>query len=297
MEHSKTDYTLLFSLVTVGVVWGTTFFGIRLAVETIPPWFVVAMRQGIAAAIVLVVLLFKKQFAWISWTHFKQQLIPAVLMIVIANGFTTVAEQTLSSGLASIMSALSPLVIFLGSLLFGLQKPSFKGFFGVLLGFFGVVFIFREGLGAILDPNYKEGLFFISIGILGWALGVIYSKKHAHKTGTIGLNLFYQFLISALIQLVLAFLFSENLNPDSWSTKSMLAVLYLAVFGSVLAFFAYYYALKSLSVVQVSLLSYINTIIAVFLGWLILNETVTSDFIVATGLILSGVFITNYKRK
>lgn len=294
--NPKPDLKLLLCLIVVSVVWGTTYLGIRVAVETMPPWFITSIRQGIAALIVLIILLFKKQLSWIGWDNFKYQFIPAVLMIVVANGFTTIAEQSLPSGLTSIMSALSPVVIFIGSILFGLQKPNIKGLVGVLLGFLGVVFIFRDGLGDILDPNYKTGMLFLSIAILSWSAGTVFSKKHTHKSNNIALNLFYQFSIATLIQLVLAFTFSSYVNVHQWSTRSMLATLYLAVFGSVLAFFCYHYALKRVTALQVSILNYINTIIAVFLGWLLLNEVITTDFIVATLLIISGVFIINYKK-
>ena len=293
----KTDFKLLVCLIVVAVVWGTTYFGIRVAVETIPPWYITSIRQGLAAFIVMIILLYKKELSWIGWANFRHQFIPAVLMIVIANGFTTIAEQSLPSGLTSILSALSPVVIFIGSILFGLQKPSFKGLIGVIIGFFGVVFIFRDGLGAILEPNYKTGILFLSLAILGWASGTIYTKKHTHKSNNIPLNLFYQFTISSVIQFVLALIFSPNVNISLWSFRSVFAVLYLATFGSVLAFFCYHYALKRVSAIQVSILNYINTIIAVFLGWLFLDEVITSDFIIATMLIISGVFIINYKKK
>ncbi len=295
--NQKPDFKLLFSLIIVGIVWGTTYLGIRVAVETIPPWFITSIRQGIAALIVLGILLYRKQLSWIGWDNLKYQLIPSLLMIVFANGFTTIAEQTVPSGLTSIMSALSPVIIFIGSILFGIQKPSWKGLIGVLLGFLGVVFIFRNGLGAILDPNYKTGILFLSIAILSWSAGTVYSKKHTHKSNNIALNLFYQFSISSVIQFVLAFIFSSNTDVSSWSSRSILALLYLAVFGSVLAFFSYHYALKRVTAIQVSILNYVNTIIAVFLGWLLLDEVITTDFIIATALIILGVFIINYKRK
>ena len=183
--NQKPDLKLLLCLIVVSVVWGTTYLGIRVAVETMPPWFITSIRQGIAALIILIILLFKKQLSWIGWENFKYQFIPAVLMIVVANGFTTIAEQSLPSGLTSIMSALSPVVIFIGSILFGLQKPSIKGLIGVLLGFLGVVFIFRDGLGDILDPNYKTGMLFLSIAILSWSAGTVFSKKHTHKSNNI----------------------------------------------------------------------------------------------------------------
>lgn len=297
MTNQKPDLKLIFSLVIVGIVWGTTYLGIRVAVESIPPWFITSIRQGIAALIVLGILIYKKQLSWIGWNNLKFQLIPSLLMIVIANGFTTIAEQSLPSGLTSIMSALSPVIIFIGGILFGIEKPRLKGIIGVLLGFLGVVFIFRNGLEDILDPNYKTGMLFLSIAIMSWSAGTVYSKKHTHKSNNIALNLFYQFSISSLIQFVLAFIFSSNTDMNTWSLRSISAVVYLAVFGSVLAFFCYYYALKRVSAVQVSILNYVNTIIAVFLGWLLLDEVITFDFTIATALIILGVFIINYKKK
>ena len=297
MSNQKPDLKLIFSLVIVGIVWGTTYLGIRVAVESIPPWFITSIRQGIAALIVLGILIYKKQLSWIGWNNLKFQLIPSLLMIVIANGFTTIAEQSLPSGLTSIMSALSPVIIFIGGILFGIEKPNLKGLIGVLLGFLGVVFIFRNGLEDILDPNYKTGMLFLSIAIMSWSAGTVYSKKHTHKSNNIALNLFYQFSISSLIQFVLAFIFSSNTDMNTWSLRSISAVVYLAVFGSVLAFFCYHYALKRVSAVQVSILNYVNTIIAVFLGWLLLDEVITFDFIIATALIILGVFIINYKKK
>ena len=297
MTNQKPDLKLIFSLVIVGIVWGTTYLGIRVAVESIPPWFITSIRQGIAALIVLGILIYKKQLSWIGWNNLKFQLIPSLLMIVIANGFTTIAEQSLPSGLTSIMSALSPVIIFIGGILFGIEKPNLKGIIGVLLGFLGVVFIFRNGLEDILDPNYKTGMLFLSIAIMSWSAGTVYSKKHTHKSNNIALNLFYQFSISSLIQFVLAFIYSSNTDLNTWSLRSISAVVYLAVFGSVLAFFCYHYALKKVTAVQVSILNYVNTIIAVFLGWLLLDEVITFDFIIATALIILGVFIINYKKK
>lgn len=291
-----TDYKLFFCLFVVAIVWGTTYLGIRVAVETIPPWYITSTRQGLAALIVFSILLYKKELSWIGWGNFKMQAIASILMIVIANGFTTIAEQSLPSGLTSILSALTPLVVFMTSTVIGLQKPNLKGFIGVMLGFFGVVFIFRDGLGDILDPNYKFGVLFLSIAILAWSAGMVYTKKHTHKSNNIGLNLFYQFSIAAIIQYVLALIFSPNLDISTWSARSIFATLYLSVFGSVFAFFCYHYALKRVSAIQVSILNYINTIIAVFLGWLLLNEVITFDFVIATILIILGVFITNYKK-
>jgi len=297
MSTQKMDVKLVVSLLAVAIVWGTTYLGIRIAVETIPPWFVTTMRQSMAALILLVILLRKKEFKWIGWPSMRRQMLLSTLMIVVANGMTTVAEQTIPSGLTSLLNALSPIAVFLGSVAIGLQKPTLKGFIGVIIGFLGVAFIFRDGIGDLLDPNYKSGIMFLAIAILGWASGTIYAKKYTHESSNIILDLFYQFIFSAVVQLVLAFIFSPTIEPSSWSLQSLGAVVYLAVFGSVIGFFCYIYALKKVTATEVSILSYFNTVIAIFLGWLILDEVITIDLLIATVLIIVGVFITNYKKK
>lgn len=293
----QTDLKLIAALVTVAIVWGTTYLGIRIAVQTIPPWFVAAIRQILATLILLVYLLRTNKLKWIGFTDFKRQFILGNLMFVLANGLTTVAEQILPSGLTSLLAALSPLVIFMGSVLVGIQNPTIKGFAGVVIGFAGVAFIFREGLGDLLDPNYKKGVLILFTAVIGWAIGTIYSKVNAHKSTDLFVDLFYQFGCAAVVQTIFAFVFSKDINPSSWSINSIAAVIYLAIFGSVIAYFAYSYALKKVTATEVSILSYFNTIIALFLGWLILNEPITFDLVIATVLIIIGVFITNYKKK
>ena len=293
---SKLEPKLIAALLIVAIVWGTTYLGIRVAVQTIPPWFVTAIRQGIAAIILLVILLSNKQLKWIGWKNLTQQMLLSTLMIVLANGMTTLAEQSVPSGLTSLLNALSPIAVFLGSVAFGLEKRTVKGFLGVIIGFTGVAFIFKDGLTDLLDPNYSVGIFCIAIAILAWTSGTIYTKKYVIAGSNILLNLFYQFSFACLVQFVLAFLFSSKIDPSTWSLESFASVVYLGVFGSVVGYVCYSYALKKVTATEVSILSYFNTIIALFLGWLILDEVITIDLLIATALIILGVFITNYRK-
>ena len=227
--------------------------------------------------------------------NFRIQIILSILMLIIANGMTTVAEEHLSSSLASLISATSPLFIFIFSIFFNLEKFSFRGIIGVTLGFSGILLIFKDGLEDLLNLEYRMGVIFMFFAILGWAMGSIYSKKINHKSQNISLNLFYQFSFAGIVQIIFGFFFSNEINVEAWSLKSVIATVYLAVFGSLIAFYAFHYALKKISPTQISLLSYVNTIIAIFLGWLILDEKISAAFITATLLIICGVFITNYK--
>jgi len=289
------DLKLLIAILAVAIIWGTTFLGIRVAVETIPGWFVAGIRQFLAGIIMLILLLYKKELKWIGWKNLGVQLILSSLMLIAANGLTTVAEETISSSLASLISASTPILIFIGSILIGLQKFSFRGLLGILMCFSGILFIFWDGLQELANPAYRNGIILLFCAISGWAIGTIFTKKLNLKASNITLNLFYQFIFAGIIQIWFAFIFSENYNFENWTVKSILAMLYLAVFGSVLAFFSFHYALTKISPIQVSILSYINTIIAIILGWLILDEKISLKFTLATILIICGVFITNYK--
>ena len=289
------DPKLILAIITVALVWGTTFLGIRIAVETIPPWFVAGIRQLLAGIILFVILLFSKKLKWIGWKNFKNQIILASLMLIVANGMTTVAEKHLTSSLASLISSTSPLLVFILSIFFSLQKFSIRGLVGILLGFSGILLIFKDGLQDLLNPEYRNGVIFIFIAIFGWAFGTIFTKKINHIPQNISLNLFYQFSFAGVIQIIFGFIASDEIEVSNWSLKSILATIYLAIFGSIIAFFAFHLALKKITPTQISILSYINTIIAIFLGWLILNEPITLTFLAAAVLIICGVFITNYK--
>lgn len=288
------NYKLTFAVLTVAIVWGTTFLSIRVAVETIPAWFVAGIRQFLAGIIMLIILLYRKEFKWIGWKDLKYQLIFSALMLIIANGMMTVAEETVTSSLASLVSACAPILVFIGSVAVGLQKFSLKALIGISLCFSGILFIFWDGLKDLENLGYLMGIIFMLIAILGWASGTIFTKKLNIKNKNITLNLFYQFIFAGIVQLGFAFVFSESYNFEYWSIKSISAMLYLSIFGSVAAFFAFHYALTKISPVQVSILAYINTIISIFLSWLILDEVISVKFIIAAVLIIFGVFIINY---
>ncbi len=279
----------------VGFFWGTTFLGIKIGVETIPPWFVAGIRQFLAALILLPVLLYRKELKWPGWKTVKTQFTLAALLLIGANGLMTVAEQNLSSSLASLINAFSPVLIFLGSLLIGLEKFSTKSLIGILFGFMGIVFIFWDGLKDLANPDYRLGIITIFIAISSWAAGTVYAKKKHVKSDHLMLNLFYQFAFAGILQIIFAFIFSPSYHFGLWSTRSILAVLYLSIFGSVITFFAYHFLIKNLAPTKLSMLAYVNTIIAIFLGWLILNEEITVKFIFAAVCIIIGVFIMNYK--
>ncbi len=287
---------LILAIITVAIVWGTTFLTTKIAVETIPAWFVASLRQSLAALILLPILLFRKELQWIGWKNFKIQIILASLMLIGANGLTTLAQETLNSSLSSLLTALSPVMIYIISLIIGVQKYQFKSLVGIFLGLLGVGIIFSDGLEDLANPQYLKGIIILFTGITSWSLGTVYTKKIKPESNNILLNLFYQFSFAGLVQMGIAFAKVPNPNFENWSLNGILGIAYLGIFGSVITFFSYHYILTKLLPTQASMLSYVNTIIAIFLGWLILDETISAQFILSTMLIISGVFIMNYKK-
>ncbi len=291
------NYKIALSIFAVAFFWGTTFLAMKIGVETIPSWFVSGIRQFLAAVILFPILLYTKNLKWIGWRNFKIQITFSTLMLVGANGLTTAAETHLTSSLTSLISSLSPVFIFILSLLIGVENFTRKALMGLLLGFSGVVFIFWDGLKDLANPDYLLGMGILFTGILSWSVGTVYTKKLQIKTDNLFLNLFYQFAFAGIVQIIFALVFFEDYRLEEWSYRSMFAIVYLAIFGSVITFYAYHYLLKNLLATQVSMLSYVNTIIGIFLSWLILDERISVKFIMATILIISGVFIINYKPR
>ena len=289
------DLRLIIAVLTIAIVWGTTFLGIKIGVETIPPWFVAGLRQLLAALILLLFLIARRQLKWIGRRNFMVQITLSSLMLIVANGLTTVAEAHISSSLASLVSSMSPIAVLLCSVIFGLEKFTFRSVAGILFGFSGVLFIFWNGMSDFVNPDYLFGIILLFLAIFGWAGGTIYTKKIQFRNDNLFLNLFYQFAFAGVVQLIIAFIFSEDTDYRLWSARSITATVYLAVFGSVAAYFAFNYALKRLRPTQISMLSYVNTGIAIFLGWLVLNEEITVKFIIAAILIITGVIIMNYR--
>lgn len=289
------NYRLVLALLTVALLWGTTFLGIRIAVHSIPPWFVAGIRQCIAALLILPYLIHRGELKLLPKKDLLTQMTLASLMLIMANGLMTVSEKHLSSSLAALISSTSPLLVFILSLILGMQKFSWKSLIGVALGFCGILLIFWDGIRDLANPDYRNGIIALIIGITGWAMGTVYSKKTHGKPQNIALNLFYQFAFAGIVQVILGFIFSGETNVAHWSLQSWAAMVYLGIFGSVVAFFAFNYAIKYVAPTQISILSYVNTVIAIFLGWLVLDEKITAKFLIAAAMIIGGVFIINYK--
>ena len=288
---------LYLSVFCVGFFWGTTFLGIRIGVETIPPFLVSGLRNILSGSLILLFLIATKKTERIQLHHLARAFILALLMIVIGNGLTTYSEKFISSGLASLLSTLSPLVVLLFNLALGFEKLSFKTVAGIFLGLFGMYLLYENNMADFTKPEYREGVGALLLAIIAWSAGTLVTKKAKSNPLGMLMNVSLQMLIAGTILCGLHLGTNGAIEPSTWSSRSMGAVIYLALFGSVVGYVAYNYLMTQWSSTRVTVLAYVNVVIALFLGWLILDETITPRIILATAVIVSGVVLVNYKKR
>jgi drug/metabolite transporter (DMT)-like permease len=294
---AKFNLKLFIALFSVALFWGTTFLAIRIGVETIPPLLVTGLRNVIAGLLFLVYLAWSKKLEKMDWPRLRRNMVIAFMLIVLGNGLTTFAEKYISSGLAALISTLSPLSVLVINLSLGNEKPSFKITTGILLGISGMYLIYQNNIADLFNPEYRLGIGAMLMAVVMWSSGTVYSKRSAAQPGNIIMNLCVQMLFSGLLLVITQLVINPVGAWQNWSERSMLAVIYLAIFGSVVGYASFNYALSRLPSTRVSVIAYINVVVALFLGWLILDEKVTVRVITAAGLIIIGVIVTNLRKK
>jgi len=280
------------ALAAICIIWGTTYLALRIGVMEFPPFLFTGIRQ-LTAGILLAgfMLLFRKQVLP-SGKYWVQQLIAGFLMIFLGNGLVAWAEIYVSSGVAALLCATMPVWVVLFNLMgTGSDKPNWLIVVGVLTGFSGVSMVFGEHIAEFSNPNYTIGIVLIFVATIAWAWGGIFTKKIAAGNHPF-LNAGVQMFFGGLLALIFSG-FTEPWIGVSLSGNTLWAMLYLIAFGSIAAFAAYGYALSKLPVTLVSLYSYVNPLVAVLLGWLILDEQFGWNTALSFIITVLGIFLVN----
>ncbi|MCU0440777.1 MAG: EamA family transporter [Bacteroidia bacterium] len=278
--------------IAVAIFWGTTFLAIRIGVQSMPPFIMAGIRH-LTAGVLIAVFFLVKGYPLPTRKQFAVQLITGFLMLVIGNGLVSWAEIYISSGLAALICALTPLSIIGFNMLLGTResiKPA--AWFGILLCLIAQVLIFRDNLKEFANPQYVQGIVFLLIAITCWGGGSIYVKRN--QTGMHPLfGASFQMMSAGLVLLVLGSSLGEwnQFNP---AVEAWWSIAYLVVFGSLIGYGSFMYILKHLPATIVSTYAYINTIVAVLLGWFWLNEKLNAGIAIAVLLTICGVYLVNH---
>jgi drug/metabolite transporter (DMT)-like permease len=273
------------ALWVVYIVWGSTYLAIALMVETMPPLLAAGARFIAVGLIVLPILAVKRGLSVLRPT--RAQLLSAGfvgLMLPGANAVISVAEQDVPSGLAALLVASIPLWVILLRRLSG-DRIDARSLAAVLLGFAGVALVVKpEGGASIIGPLACIG------AALMWATGSFASPRIDLPRDPL-VSTGWQSLLGGLAVFASGLIAGEggDIHPDQWSTRSLLGFAYLITFGSLLAFTAYAWLLQNAPISKVSTYAYVNPIVAITLGWLVLDEAITPLTLIGAGIIVASV--------
>ena len=274
------------ALGTVYVVWGSTYFAIRVALESLPPFFMASARY-LTAGVVLYAWAWSRGAERPKLVHWRSAFILGAALLLVGNGGVVWAEQQVSSGLAALLVSTEPLWIVLLVWSQQRQRPRLQVLGGMALGFTGLVLLLSPSAGGGVAAASAVALLCASAS---WASGSLYSVRAKLPDSPL-LATAMQMLAGGALLLVTSASTGElgRIHPEAVSSRSLLAVVYLSVFGSIIAFTAYIWLLRAAAPVLVSTYAYVNPVVAVFLGWFAGHETIGRGTLLAAGVILGGV--------
>jgi drug/metabolite transporter (DMT)-like permease len=280
----------------VSFFWGTTYIAARIGAQHMPGLFVSGVRQ-FSSGLILVSFFLARGYSIPGWDTLKKISLQGILLLAVANGLLTWSLEYISGGLAAIIAALVPLFITIFTIwLSSCTKITRWMIIGMIIGFGGVLTIFYDYLGQLHNKSFVFGVVLALLSTLSWSFGTVYTSKQKLSTDilfAVGL----QMLVAGITILIVCGLTGKYANLAETGHASWLALAYLIVFGSLLAYSAYVFAINKLSPAQVSVYAYINPIVAVGLGWLLLQEKMNANMALGTAITLSGVWLVNKEFK
>lgn len=284
---------IVLAFAAVYVLWGSTYLAIRLAIETLPPFLMSSIRFLLAGAILFSWAVLKGERFIPPRRTWGRALVIGGLLLLAGNGGVSWAEKYVASGLAALLVATVPLWVVVLNWALTRQRPNSKVLLGILIGLVGVAMLVGDGLRS----NGHSVLSLVAGGVVlfsafCWAAGSVYSNHRPLDVST-SMAAGMQMLAGGALLFVFALAVGDfqrlNLANASWTSIS--AFFYLIVFGSLIGFTAYSWLLNNVTPARAATYAYVNPVVAVFLGWLIASEPLTSRMLLAAAVIIGSVVL------
>lgn len=285
-------FALAFNFGLVYLFWGSTYLGIDIAVEQIPPPLMCGVRFTIAGVIMLIYCLARGQSIRYSTGEYLRIAVVGLLLLMGGNCTLAFAEQHIPSGLAALLVASIPLwFMVLDSLLLGHHRVSPRAMGGLALGFAGTAVLLLPQLKSGSSVGSTELLWSVALlgGSASWALGSVLAKKWASGPPTPA-GTAWQMVFAGMGNFIFAFLRHDSAHA-TWTARGVSAIAYLVVGGSLIGYTAYIYILGHAPTAKVSTYAYVNPVVAVFLGWLVLHEKVDRYILAGSAIIIAAVVL------
>ncbi|HVI45604.1 MAG TPA: EamA family transporter [Chitinophaga sp.] len=289
----KSNTNAYIALAIVSIFWGTTYLASRIGVRHIHGVMLAGLRQT-TAGFLITGFFFLKGYKLPEKIVLSKLFVMGLLMLCGSNGLMTWAMQYIPSGLGAIISATVPIWITIFSyFLVKRTRLSYQLIIGMLLGFAGVAGIFYNYLSSLMNPDFRFGIMLSIFACIFWALGSVLTAKWA-----LGVNYLFgagfQMLFSGIVMLLVGTLvLGQQLNADSFTAELWESLLYLVLVGSVLSYSAYVFTLNNLPPSLAAVYAYINPIVAVLLGWILLHESLNWLMGFCSLVTVGGVYLVN----
>lgn len=289
--------SLVLAFTAIYLIWGSTYLGIRVAIETMPPFLMAATRFLIAGT-ALFTFLKLRGAAWPTARQWRSNAIIGTFLLLGGNGLVTWAEQTIPSGITALLIGVGPLFIVLTEWAWpGGTRPTLVTMGALLLGFAGVAWLAAPWENSASGGLNPAGVIAVLFACVSWAFGSIYSRHAKHGADPI-VAAALQMLGGGAAMAIVALFHGDfgRLDLAGISARSWTAFAYLIVAGSLVAFSTFVWLMKHSTPARVSTYAYVNPVVAVILGWLILNEPITTRTLVASAVIVAAVAIITTQK-
>jgi len=296
MQTSRSTLLIILAFFSIYVVWGSTYLFNKIAVGELPPFMLASVRFTTAGTLIFIIA----RLLGISTKINKRQLINAsiagFLFLTFGNGIVVWALKYVDSGFAALEISAQPLVILILMRVHQDKKIQLMSFIGVILGFVGIYLLVSQKQ-IINQENSIIGIIMIFACMLSWGYGSLFVAK-AELPSNYFINTGYQMFAGGIMLLIVSSILGETWTlPTTWSSDVQLSILLLILLGSIVAFTSFNYLLKIVSPEKVATSTYVNPIVALFLGWYFLDEQITLQSIMAAIVLLTGVYFINTKKK
>lgn len=287
--RSQAHFKAYLALAAVCFFWGTTYLGIRMALESLPPLMLVSLRYLISGSTLLSVAFFSKAHLPTGKELWYTALI-GVILIGIGNGCLAFAELWIPSGLAALFITTTPFwMIGVEAVVPGGDRLHGPTIFGMLVGLIGTLLLVApNAIQHGFSGPVLKGFLLLQLGCCGWSAGSIAQRRYETKAHPLVSGAVHQ-LSTGLVFLAPALL--SKTRPIEWTFRSAAALAWLVVFGAVIGYSAYIYVLKKLPISVVSVYSYVTPVVALFLGWMFYREPIGIREVVAMLIIFAGVML------
>lgn len=283
---------ILLAYILITLIWGSTWLAIRIGLDSLTPLFSGGLRFLLASGFILILMKSMKLKLQTDRMSIMLYLGMAFFSFVIPFGLVYWAEQYIPSGLTSVLFAGFPFFVIIFSIMFipGGGVDLFK-ILGSMVGFLGIIVIFSEDLSLNIESGFIPMAAVLTSAMLQGGIAVVIKKWGSHLN-SISMN-FVPLLTAGILMILMGFIF-EDQTRWNFNTAAIGSVFYLAFFGTLIAFSTYYWLMKRINVVMLSLSSFITPIIALLLGWIILDESFTTRNIQGSSLVLLGILFANF---